>query len=218
MTQPDRSHESENAGRGNADLWLMGAFEMLLEGGIDSVRILPLAKKLGQSRTSFYWFFEDRDALLEALIARWREKNTGNLVRQAHAYAESLQEAVLNVTDCWFDAAVFDARLEFAMRSWALQSPAIALEIESADSQRIEALGGMFRHFGIEDGAAEVSSRALYLIQIGYISMQTQEDLHVRMSRLPHYVKLLTQRPPQPNEMDRFYARHGYSPLAGAGH
>ena len=41
---------------------------LLLESGVDSVRISPLAKKLGLSRTSFYWFFKDREELLAALV------------------------------------------------------------------------------------------------------------------------------------------------------
>ena len=84
--------------RGSPDLWLGAAFDALLEGGVDAVKILPLAKRLGLSRTSFYWFFKDREELLEALVARWREKNTGNLVRGSEAYAETIAEAMLNVS------------------------------------------------------------------------------------------------------------------------
>src|ERR1700712_747447 len=149
----------ESSARGTAEIWLDGAFEMFLDSGIDSVRILPLAKKLAQSRTSFYWFFPDREALLAALINRWREKNTGSLIKQSVAYAESLAEAMLNVTDCWFDQRLFDARMEFAMRSWALQSDEVAAEIEKADAQRIEAICDMFVRFGTSELTADVCSR-----------------------------------------------------------
>ncbi|MGO7501181.1 hypothetical protein ACC681_38310, partial [Rhizobium ruizarguesonis] len=67
------------------------------KGGVDSVKILPLAKKINLSRTSFYWFFKDREEMLAGLVARWREKNTGNIIKQSEAYAESLAEAMLNV-------------------------------------------------------------------------------------------------------------------------
>ncbi len=92
------------------------AYQALLESGVDSVKILPLAKKLNLSRTSFYWFFKDREELLAALVSRWREKNTGSIVRQSQAYAETLAEAMLNVFDCWLDAGLFDNRFEFAVR------------------------------------------------------------------------------------------------------
>ena len=95
----------ETGWRGSPEAWLTAAYALLLHSGVDSVKILPLARKLNLSRTSFYWFFKDREALLSGLLAMWRDKNTGNLVRQANAYAESLVEGLLNVCDCWLDTA-----------------------------------------------------------------------------------------------------------------
>ena len=118
---------------GSLELWLHAAYELLLESGVEAVRIMPLAKRLRLSRTSFYWFFDDRESLLAALLERWRTRNTGNLIRQAECYAESLPEAVLNVFDCWFDDRLFDSRLEFAVRSWAQQSARVAGEVVAAD-------------------------------------------------------------------------------------
>ena len=194
--------------RGSIDGWLEAAYDALLEGGVDAVKILPLAKRLKLSRTSFYWFFRDREELLAALIARWRDKNTGNLIRQAEAYAESIAEATLNVFACWLDRDLFDAKFEFAIRSWALQSEEILKEVQAADNARLAALGRMFERFGHEPVAADVRARTLYLVQIGYISMQTEEDLELRLKRIPEYVAIFTGTAPEPREMDRFLARH----------
>lgn len=199
---------SDTGWRGSIDGWLEAAYDALLEGGVDAVKILPLAKRLKLSRTSFYWFFRDREELLAALIARWRDKNTGNLIRQAEAYAESIAEATLNVFDCWLDRNLFDAKFEFAIRSWALQSEEILKEVQAADNARLAALGRMFERFGHEPVAADVRARTLYLVQIGYISMQTEEDLDLRLKRIPEYVAIFTGTAPEPREMDRFLARH----------
>ena len=201
-------HSGDTGWRGSMDGWLEAAYEALLEGGVDAVKILPLAKRLKLSRTSFYWFFRDREELLAALIARWRDKNTGNLIRQAEAYAESIAEATLNVFDCWLDRNLFDAKFEFAIRSWALQSEEILKEVQAADNARLAALGRMFERFGHEPVAADVRARTLYLVQIGYISMQTEEDLELRLKRIPEYVAIFTGTTPEPREMDRFLARH----------
>ena len=75
MTQPITN---ESGWRGSRDVWLSAAYESLLSSGVDAVRIMPLAKKLKLSRTSFYWFFSDRQAVLDALVELWRNKNTGN--------------------------------------------------------------------------------------------------------------------------------------------
>lgn len=202
---------NDSGWRGSPDVWLGAAYESLLEAGVDAVKIQPLAKKLNLSRTSFYWFFKDREELLDALVSRWREKNTGNLVKQAGAYAETVAEAMLNVFDCWLNRELFDSQFEFAVRSWALQSPEILAEVQSADQQRLEALSRMFLRFGYDEPHADVRARTIYLVQIGYISMQTTEDISVRMKRIPEYVEIFTGQAPEQRELDRFFARHGYS-------
>ncbi len=198
--------------RGSADLWLDAAYHALIEGGIDAVKVQPLAKGLNLSRTSFYWFFKDREALLEALLARWRDKNTGGILRQTEAYAESITEAMLNVFDCWHDADLFDSQFEFAVRSWALQSPETLAEVREADRARLAALTAMLVRFGHDPGAADVAARTVYLVQIGYISMQADEDQADRMALIARYVTIFTGRKPKQRELDRFFARHGVVP------
>ena len=176
---------------------------------MDAVRILPLAKKLKLSRTSFYWFFRDREALLESLLALWRDKNTENFIKRASADAQTIAEAVLNVSDCWFDAELFDSKLEFAVRSWALQSEAVQREVNNADGKRLAALAGLFRRFGHDDMSADVRARTIYLLQIGYISMQTFEPVALRMGRIAKYTEILAGAVPRKRELGRFFARHG---------
>jgi AcrR family transcriptional regulator len=203
---------NDSGWRGSQEGWLEAAYDSLLESGVDSVKILPLAKKLNLSRTSFYWFFKDREELLTALISRWRDKNTGGIVKQSEAYAETLAEATLNVFDCWLDQRLFDSKLEFAMRSWALQSTEIQAEVLEADRARMEALADMFKRFGLAENPADVRARTTYLVQIGYISMQSKESVAVRMKRIPEYIAIYTGEIPEQRELDRFYARHGYKP------
>jgi AcrR family transcriptional regulator len=198
--------------RGSQEGWLQAAYDGLLESGVDSVKILPLAKKLNLSRTSFYWFFKDREELLAALVARWREKNTGSIVKQAQAYAESLAEAMLNVFDCWLNSDLFDAKFEFAVRSWALQSDELLAEVRDADLTRLEALKQMFIRFGHSEITADARARTTYLVQIGYISMQSEENIVVRMKRIPEYIAIYTGQVAEQRELDRFFSRHGYQP------
>jgi AcrR family transcriptional regulator len=201
--------QTQNGGwRGSPDIWLNAAYDALLETGVDGVKIQPLAKRLDLSRTSFYWFFKDRQQLLNALIARWRQKNTGNLIAQTESYAETVTEAMLNVFDCWLKPDLFDAPFEFAIRSWAVQSPEVLAEIQTADQQRLDALKQMFLRFGQNEQLADVRARTIYLVQIGYISMQTQEALADRLQRIPEYVEIFTGQPPEQRELDRFFARH----------
>ena len=199
---------AESGWRGSREGWLQAAYEALVEGGVDAVRITALASRLRLSRTSFYWFFRDRDDLLAALRERWSEATTRPLVAAAALYAESGPEAMLNVLGC-FVSGRFDARFEFAARGWALRDPAMMAEVHAADAVRLGALRDMLCRWGHGEEDADVRARTVYLVQIGYISMQPDETLAVRLARVPTYVEIYTGRAPAPNEMARFRAGLG---------
>ncbi|SEN85078.1 transcriptional regulator, TetR family [Gemmobacter aquatilis] len=194
--------------RGTPDLWLDAAHALLLEAGVDAVKVAPLAQRLGLSRTSFYHHFPDREALLAALIARWEAKNTANLLARCAAYAETLAEAMLNVFDCWIDPALFDSAMEFALRNWALTAPDLAQKLAETDAVRLAALTALFRRFGRDATEADTRARVVYLTQIGYISLRSTEPLALRLARIPTYVEAFTGTPPTPAEIARFTARH----------
>ncbi|WP_129139357.1 TetR/AcrR family transcriptional regulator [Modicisalibacter coralii] len=192
----------------NQAAWIDAAYELLIGGGVGAVKIVPLASKLGTSRTSFYWLFEDREAVLAALLARWERQNTEALVRQSEAYAASIVEAVLNVFDCWFDPGLFDSEFEYAVRSWSLQDGAVAERVRHADERRLEALQRLFVRYGYAAAEADTRARTVYLIQIGYISMHTRESRETRLARVAHYVEIFTGQSCTPEDLARFAARH----------
>lgn len=205
-TRPDKT----SGWRGSRELWLDAAKRAFLETGLDAVKIQPLAAQLELSRTSFYWFFENRGALLDALIEEWEEKNTGAFVVACGAYAETVTEAVLNLIGVFHDDRLFEPQLDFAMRGWAHRSEAVVARVNAADETRLDAIRAMFERFGFAPEDADVRARTVYLVQIGYISMQTRESRAVRMKRVPAYVETFCGKCPAANELARFHARLGF--------
>ncbi|MDO5612193.1 MAG: TetR/AcrR family transcriptional regulator [Paracoccus sp. (in: a-proteobacteria)] len=197
---------SETGWRGSRDGWLEAGYHALIEGGVDAVKIQPLAKRLNLSRTSFYWFFDDRDALLGALIDGWDARTTDPLIRAAQDYAETLAEAMLNVLAAFLSGS-FDAPLEFAVRSWALQDASVADRVQAADQARLTTLRNMLTRWGQPAPQADIRARTIYLTQIGYISMRAKEDMPTRLARIPTYVEIYTGTPPEPREIARFMAK-----------
>lgn len=204
--------EKASGWRGSRELWLQAAKQALLETGLDAVKIQPLATRLNISRTSFYWFFKDRNALLEALLEEWDTKNTGAFLVACEAYADTIAEAVLTLIAVFHDEDLFEPQLDFAVRGWAHQSDVIMARVNAADERRLAAIRALFERFGFSAEEADVRARTVYLVQIGYISMQVREDAETRMARVPAYVKTYCGAAPTANELARFHARVGFEP------
>lgn len=199
---------SERGWRGSAELWLDAAYEALVTGGVEAVKVAPLAERLRLSRTSFYWHFADREALLAGLIARWQGRNTANLIARCEAQATTITEAVLNLFDCWIDRELFDSRLEFAIRTWALTDSALTATLAEADQRRIRAIAALFRRFGYDPAEADIRAHTIYLTQVGYIAMRMVETVETRIGRIPSYALTFTGKMPTASEIAAFRARH----------
>lgn len=215
MTDAGQTGETAGEGRpdsgwrGSREGWLAAAHEALVREGVEAVKILPLAERLRLSRTSFYWFFKDREALLAALAEMWAARTTAPLIAATHEAAATETEAMLNVIACFLAPEAFDARMEFAMRGWALKDAVIHARLLAADAERLAALTAMLQGWGHDGQDADVRARTIYLAQIGYIAMQTAETLETRLARIPNYVEIYTGRPPPVAEVARFRARFG---------
>src|SRR5215813_378547 len=81
-----------------------------------ALAVEPVAARLGASKSSFYWLFENRKALLEAALQRWERQQTDavlprlaaiadpaqrlrTLARSAFAAAESAEESLRLLTE-----------------------------------------------------------------------------------------------------------------------
>jgi AcrR family transcriptional regulator len=195
--------------------WLNLALRALAIEGVDHVTVLNLSERLGVSRSSFYWYFKNRDELLDALIDRWEKLNTRSIVAEAQEPAGTVNEAVCNVFRLWVNPAIFSPRLDFAVRDWARRSAPVREALDYADRIRTEALSAMFARFGYEDEDAFVRARVLYTMQIGYYALDLKEPIEARLKLAPHYLKVFTGVDPSDADIGAFRAyaiRHAHVP------
>jgi AcrR family transcriptional regulator len=201
------------------DDWLDLALSVLAVEGVDHVTVLALSERLGVSRSSFYWYFKNRDELLEALLDRWDRLNTRSIVAQADAPAASVTEAVCGVFRCWVNPAIFSPRLDFAVREWARRSAVVRKALDRSDRVRTEALRSLFVRFGYRDEDALVRARVLYYMQIGYYALDLKEPIEARLNLTPHYLKAFTGLAASEAEVEAFRAyaaRHAHVPDFGS--
>lgn len=186
------------------DDWLNLAGEVLIERGVSHVKVLTLARNLGVSRSSFYWYFRSREDLLDQLLEGWEGRNTRAVLDHAARPAGNICRAVMNLFECFIDPTRFDPRLDFAVREWARRSPAVRTRLDAADTARVDAIRDMFLGHGFEETEAFTRARIIYFMQIGYYALVESEPFETRFSLLQPYLVAFTSEEPDPAEMWAF--------------
>ena len=80
--------------------------------------------------------------------------------------------------------------------------------MSQADDDRIAAITAVFCRFGYAQTEADARARTLYLTQVGYIVLRSNEDFDTRMERIPAYVLTFSGKAPNAAETAAFRARH----------
>lgn len=70
------------------DDWAAAALGALAEGGPAAVAVEPVAARLSASKSSFYWLFSNRQALLDAALERWERIQTDEILPRLAAIAD----------------------------------------------------------------------------------------------------------------------------------
>ena len=195
--------------------WVGLALSVLARHGAAAVTVLDLSERLGVSRSSFYWYFRNREDLLDELLQRWESLNTRSIVRQSEVRAGSINEAICNVFRCWVDPELFSPTLDFAVREWARRSEKVRMALDRSDGERTAAIRTMFERHGYPSEDALTRARVLYFMQIGYYALDLKESMEARLKLTPHYLKTFSGVAPREEDLASFRAyamRHGGEP------
>ena len=187
--------------------WISAALGLLIEEGIDAVRITRLAEALEVTRGSFYWHFKDRDDLCAAMMAYWERTNTAAVLSSVE-HSESLADGILALFDAWLDVARFDPKLDSAMRDWARRSGDVKRAVEQADAARVEAISALFEAYDYGPEEARIRARVIYFGQVGYYALGIEETLVQRIDNLETYYLAFTGRDIDPDLAQAYRARH----------
>lgn len=148
--------------------WVNGAFIALSENGVQSVQIAVLARSLGVTKGSFYWHFNNRQELLDAILEKWRleqrvikkvEAIGGSPVLMLHNLLNSVPRTVRRNKS---------GATELAVRSWARNDEKAAEAVAYVDRERIFWTKQRLLDMGFDEEVAEMRAFIIY----GYIMSQ----------------------------------------------
>jgi AcrR family transcriptional regulator len=152
------------------DHWLDEAFQAVVQGGFDHVKVLSIAEKLKVTRGSFYWHFTDHADLIGSLLMRWKLQQLElDAYLQAHQSGDPIKELDF-VVDAAFSqagAALENLRFEQAMRALSHQNAEAAQMLVEVDAARLALFQSKFFMIVNDQKKARDLAALLYLAIVG---------------------------------------------------
>lgn len=177
--------------------WIKVARKVLVKTGVDEVKVDRLAKRMKVTRGSFYWHFDDRQALLDALLDDWRSRNIREIEQITARWAETPPD-FSEVIRIWLGEDPLVPQFDMAIRAWAKKSAAVATLVHQIDDAWVELLQDFFARTGLGPDESLVRARVVYFHQIGYYALAIEENVAVRARLVPIYYEVLTGQRPTP--------------------
>jgi AcrR family transcriptional regulator len=165
--------------------WIEAATQVLVDQGIDHVRVDVLATQLGVTRGSFYWHFRDREDLLRRVLQAWRTRATDALTRRLTVAQGDPQAQLRDVISLPHRgrAAVQAARIELAIRAWARRDSMAREALDEADASRIDYHRQIFEALGFSPAEARLRAFTLYSCEVAESLLHRQGNTTDRDAR-----------------------------------
>ena len=170
--------------------WLRAAAKALEKAGPAGVRVEALARQLSVTKGSFYWHFEDRQALLLGLLDTWEALGTSDIITRVEARGGDPRAQLLRLWDITSHASMGP---ELAIRDWARGDERARQRVQRVDQRRLAYLAGKFRALGFSPAQSEQRSLLLYSLLIGAYFIQTGHDEPAREKLLLQTVKRILE-------------------------
>jgi AcrR family transcriptional regulator len=145
--------------------WLLGALELLGTAGVDGVKIVPLAKRLGVTSGSFYWHFPNRRHLHDALLEYWEEAMTDAAIVAVRNIIGPPEERIWRLMEQVMTTGM--ARYDLAIWHWAQTDAAVQKSFQRALNKRFTFAAWMFKEAGFSETQAEVRGRMMVVYMMG---------------------------------------------------
>lgn len=175
--------------------WIAAATEVLVDQGIDHVKVDVLATQLGVTRGSFYWHFRDRQDLLRRVLQAWSNVTTQQLTRRLEAAHTHPLQQLRDMISLPFRgrAAARAARIELAIRAWARRDAMARQAVDDGDAARLAYHRQVFQALGFDDHEAALRGFILYSYEVAESVLSRQGTAAQKQARSAFVERLVLQ-------------------------
>ncbi|MGO4549088.1 TetR/AcrR family transcriptional regulator [Paenibacillus sp. 2TAB23] len=148
--------------------WIKLGLKLFAEGGPEALVVEKLAKQLGSSKTSFYWYFKTRAAFIKRIIVSWQELATASFI--AHLQAQesaSPREKIYHLLRVMF-STVEGQDFIYHLRNLGASESEYADILQIIKKQRLDYMTSLLMDYGQSHEDAASKSELLYSYYLGW--------------------------------------------------
>jgi AcrR family transcriptional regulator len=151
------------------EMWIEAGLKEIGRSGVEGVRVEVLAAHLGITKGGFYRRFENRRALLDALLETWRCGRIAAIKKQTELLAgDRAGERLKSLIRLYAERLNPQAMaIELAIRQWARSDAAASAAVERVDVARLSNVAQLYRHLGWSPEEAHARAVLLYAFIFG---------------------------------------------------
>jgi AcrR family transcriptional regulator len=146
--------------------WIEEGLRALAAGGPDAVRIEPLAQALGVTRGGFYWYFDNRRALLDEMLDAWERTTTDEVIERVEREGGDAR-AKLRRTFALTSSSDGLLAIDLAVRDWSRRERTVLERLRRVDNRRLEYLRSLFGAFCPDADDVEARCMLSFSLLIG---------------------------------------------------
>jgi AcrR family transcriptional regulator len=169
--------------------WLQGALELLSSSGIEGVKIVPLAKRLGVTSGSFYWHFKNRKILLDALLEYWEHEITDIAIERAKDVTGSPMERIWGLMEQFMVSGI--SRYDLAIWQWTQSDPKLLKVYRRTIERYINLATSVFEEAGFNRSEARTRGRIMVVYTMGESTLASGR-VETRKKQLKSQFDILT--------------------------
>lgn len=155
--RPGKTGNSPTDHRLSREDWLAAGLKEFAPNGAQVVRIDALAEKLGVTKGSFYWHFEDREDFVWALLDYWIDISTSQVANDLDESDKSPEDRLLELAE-QIVAKKLD-QYNMAISALALRDAAVAKAVRKVERFRWNYVESLFREIGFRGPELEMRTR-----------------------------------------------------------
>ena len=176
----------------SADDWVRAALSALRDDGANAIAVQALARRLGVTKGSFYWHFESRRALLDAVLATWEDVATEAVIAQVDAATDTPGGRIRALIDATFGADDGYGDIESGIRTWAASDATAAQTVERVDHRRLAYVVELLVEAGVSPEVAATRADLFYRALIGEWAYRSHGGSPLDAAALGHLADLVT--------------------------